>query len=197
MNANTVRFIKKWAAQTRFTKLLEALPQVIQYGESAVQWVCEVNPVDKKEWGRGWPPTVLCSRLVNEFRKAGWATETDGFLIGTLVSSRRHRAIPHGPEMIRHLIGQAMVYGILTLPEPTYREVAKEYRDKLPAIEPEYLTSTVLALAKGIDEDLDFSRAPILADALQDAGLDNDEIFRKLREGEGFDPWMVVKKILE
>jgi hypothetical protein len=41
---------------------------------------------------------------------------------------------------------------------------------------PEWLTSTVLALAEGIYQDRAFDRMPILADALQDAGCDNTGI---------------------
>ena len=39
-----------------------------------------------------------------------------------------------------------------------------------------WLTSTVIALAQQMYESRDFSAMPILADALQDAGCDNNEI---------------------
>src|SRR5262249_29996688 len=39
-----------------------------------------------------------------------------------------------------------------------------------------WLTSTVVALARGIYEERAFDRMPILADALQDAGCDNEDI---------------------
>ncbi|WP_157470099.1 hypothetical protein [Gemmata sp. SH-PL17] len=44
-----------------------------------------------------------------------------------------------------------------------------------------WLTPDVLALARGIYEDQDFSAMPILADALQDAGCDNDDILSHCR----------------
>jgi hypothetical protein len=44
------------------------------------------------------------------------------------------------------------------------------------SVAPEWLTSDVLALARGIYDDKAFDRMPILADALQDAGCANDEI---------------------
>lgn len=49
------------------------------------------------------------------------------------------------------------------------------------AVEPEWLTSTVVALAEGIRADRAFYRLPILADALQDAGCDNADILDHCR----------------
>ncbi|HEV3436705.1 MAG TPA: hypothetical protein VG122_05060, partial [Gemmata sp.] len=45
-----------------------------------------------------------------------------------------------------------------------------------------WLTSTVLALANGIYEEKAFDRMPILADALQDAGCDNENILNHCRQ---------------
>jgi hypothetical protein len=50
------------------------------------------------------------------------------------------------------------------------------------ALNPSWLTSTVLALAIGIYEERAFDRLPILADALQDAGCDNEDILNHCRE---------------
>jgi hypothetical protein len=49
------------------------------------------------------------------------------------------------------------------------------------AIAPGWRTSDVLALARGIYDEKAFDRLPILADALQDAGCDNDEILNHCR----------------
>ena len=51
-------------------------------------------------------------------------------------------------------------------------------------LDPNWRTSTVLALAQGIYDDRAFDRLPILADALQDAGCDNEEMLAHCR-GEG------------
>ena len=52
------------------------------------------------------------------------------------------------------------------------------------ALDPSWLTSTVVALARGIYDDRSFDRLPILADALQDAGCDSDSVLSHCR-GDG------------
>ena len=47
--------------------------------------------------------------------------------------------------------------------------------------EQNWRTTTALALANGIYEERAFDRLPILADALQDAGCDSDDILNHLR----------------
>jgi hypothetical protein len=50
------------------------------------------------------------------------------------------------------------------------------------SLDPAWITSDVLALAKGIYDDRAFDRMPILADALQDAGCENDEVLNHCRD---------------
>ncbi|MCE9562013.1 MAG: hypothetical protein K8U57_08155 [Planctomycetes bacterium] len=47
--------------------------------------------------------------------------------------------------------------------------------------DPSWLTSTVVALARQMDESGDFSIVPILADALQDAGCNDDALLQCCR----------------
>jgi hypothetical protein len=49
------------------------------------------------------------------------------------------------------------------------------------ALEPSWLTSTVVALADGIYAERAFDRLPILADALQDAGCDTGDVLDHCR----------------
>jgi hypothetical protein len=53
---------------------------------------------------------------------------------------------------------------------------------RLAAVDPAWLTSTVVALARGIYDDRAFDRLPILADALQDAGCDSDSVLSHCRD---------------
>ncbi len=55
-------------------------------------------------------------------------------------------------------------------------------RDRQIQIVPEWRTSTVLQLAQGIYDDRTFDQLPILADALQDAGCDKDDILNHFRD---------------
>lgn len=45
----------------------------------------------------------------------------------------------------------------------------------------DWLTSTVVALAREVYESRDFAAMPILADALQDAGCDNEAVLEHCR----------------
>ncbi len=49
------------------------------------------------------------------------------------------------------------------------------------ALDPSWLTSAVLALARQVYESRDFSAMPILGDALQDAGCDDEEVLDHCR----------------
>jgi hypothetical protein len=50
-------------------------------------------------------------------------------------------------------------------------------RDRwVPRINPDWRTSTVVSLARGINENRTFELLPILADALQDAGCENEDV---------------------
>jgi hypothetical protein len=49
------------------------------------------------------------------------------------------------------------------------------------ALDPAWLTSDVLALARGIYDERAFDRMPILADALQDAGCDSADVLGHCR----------------
>lgn len=50
-----------------------------------------------------------------------------------------------------------------------------------PELAPEWLTSTVIAIARQMDEFGDFSAVPILADALEDAGCDTAPVLQCCR----------------
>jgi hypothetical protein len=53
------------------------------------------------------------------------------------------------------------------------------------AVDPHWLTSDVVALARGIYDERAFDRMPILADALQDAGCDSAAVLDHCRDPNG------------
>ena len=57
-------------------------------------------------------------------------------------------------------------------------------RSAQPPFPPEWRTDTVLALAGRMYESRDFGTMPILADALQDAGCDSDDLLDHCRSAE-------------
>jgi hypothetical protein len=66
---------------------------------------------------------------------------------------------------------------------PTFDESrAKQPDDNVTEeIDPAWLTATVLQLAEGMDVEHAYDRLPILADALQDAGCENEDILDHCR----------------
>ena len=53
------------------------------------------------------------------------------------------------------------------------------------AFSPEWRTSTVVAIAKSMYDSRDFAPMPILADALQDAGCEHEDILAHCRDANG------------
>jgi hypothetical protein len=51
------------------------------------------------------------------------------------------------------------------------------------ALDPRWLTASVVDLARAVYDERAFERMPILADALMDGGCDNDDIFNHCRGG--------------
>ncbi|MBX9585555.1 MAG: hypothetical protein K2X87_35050 [Gemmataceae bacterium] len=53
------------------------------------------------------------------------------------------------------------------------------------AFDPDWRTSTAVALARGMYDARDFGPMPVLADALQDAGCDHPEVLAHCRDPAG------------
>jgi hypothetical protein len=79
-------------------------------------------------------------------------------------------------------------------PSESRQEKLARYRNQVPfvrdifgnpfrplTLDPSWLTSTVLTLAQQMYESRDFSPMPILADALQDAGCENEDVLDHCR----------------
>jgi len=69
--------------------------------------------------------------------------------------------------------------------DPNYADIASEVFGNIadpPHFAPDWRTDTAVSLATQMYESRDFSAMPILADALQDAGCDNDDVLNHCRD---------------
>lgn len=82
-------------------------------------------------------------------------------------------ALCHGTDESNHVSIEVLL--------ALLRDVVGPLPFRTIAMVPEWLTSTVTDLARTIYESRDFGAMPILADALQDADCDNDEILDHCR----------------
>ena len=96
---------------------------------------------------------------------------------------------PRGLEIQKRILGNLIGYFHTEIGELNqivhlwgYDSLAeRERRRALLAADPAWLTSDVVALARGIYDERTFDRMPILADALQDAGCDSADILNHCR----------------
>jgi hypothetical protein len=70
----------------------------------------------------------------------------------------------------RHAVARSLIRCILSNP---FRPMS---------LDPSWLTFTVVAIAEGIYQERAYDRMPILADALQDAGCENEDILAHCRQ---------------
>src|SRR6266545_5825376 len=133
------------------------------------EWYDRVN----ETLGSFTPDERLCGSLLHKAywvcALACWAGEDVPFDVWTyfeLETGKEHAPL----EMRQHLI-------------PTYRDIFGNPFRPL-AFAREWRTDTAVALARQMYESRDFSAMPILADALQDAGCDHEDILSHCR-GDG------------
>jgi hypothetical protein len=63
------------------------------------------------------------------------------------------------------------------------REVFGNPFRRIPPLRDQWRTDTVMSLARQADSDADFAILPVLADALEDAGCDQEDVLDHLRHG--------------
>jgi hypothetical protein len=123
--------------------------------------------------------------LAHVAEAAASAAQADALIAVELAFRAAARAAADAPAMIDEQPGGRTGYA-------EYKAELAEQADLLRdifgnpfqslEIQLEWLTSDVIALAHGIYSDRAFDRMPILADALQDAGCDDDDILNHCRE---------------
>jgi hypothetical protein len=149
-------------------------------------------------WQTGWDRHITESGQPFDPRRALYAADHAYLLAAAEEYQQRDRAhyrqmdsepaFPAVSWAVLNAVGTAHLRG----PRPTRQAEAcrhvhllHDIFGPLPfrdvAIAPAWLTSDVMSLARGIYEEKAFDRMPILADALQDAGCDNEEILTHCR----------------
>ncbi len=101
-----------------------------------------------------------------------------------MVDERLERYDPFPGYAALHAVGYA-IDGLLADCEPQQAALLRDIFGnpfRSVTLDPAWRTSTVVALAKEMYESRDFSAMPILADALQDAGCDNDDVLNHCRD---------------
>jgi hypothetical protein len=89
--------------------------------------------------------------------------------------------IPH--DAVQEVLAALFIFG-QTEPRQTLYPVVREVfgPPTFPTFRPEWCTDTAVTLARTMFEFREFSAMPILADALQDAGCDNEQILSHCRD---------------
>ncbi len=131
--------------------------------------------------------------FITEFlrRFEEWTCDTDCLLspklnaVQVAAFAARERSEPFGIEEAyegSHKYALTALATDLQTDSPERRWQTNSLRDifgnpfRPVVVDPAWLTSTVRMLAEGIYEDRAFDRLPILADTLQDAGCDNEDV---------------------
>jgi len=109
------------------------------------------------------------------------------------------RPLPRAYEVIECLLSRRDDHGVIgelytfaadmnVLDEPEWAKMSEFVREifgnpfRPVSLDPKWLTTDVVALARGIYDERAFDRMPILADALQDAGCTNEDILNHCRD---------------
>lgn len=93
----------------------------------------------------------------------------------------RGNGTAHVPEKEAHDAGERIGAAEQAIQADLLRDIF-ENPFRPTALDPSWLTSTVIALARQIYESRESSALPILADALQDAGCNNEDILNHCRQ---------------
>lgn len=143
--------------------------QIYPYAESLVH--CRGELEDVNEIGHGLvalghaePGDVLVKEHFDPQVWCGFAHLAYAPFDRTTPNFRRIPMELHSAEMLREIFGNPL--------------------ERLPPFQPMWRTSDVIRLAQHANETPDFSVLPILADALQDAGCNRNDILNHLRHDE-------------
>jgi hypothetical protein len=131
-----------------------------------------------------WCPREFGPDILAGFREACHETETRGSRLCAMrivVTFAKYHDVDTTPEAIRSRVGWFC------------DELLRNWARPIAPIPPACLSSTVVALARGVRAESAFDRVPFLVDALLDAGHDNPDHLEHLRACTDHGPrcWVV------
>jgi hypothetical protein len=166
---------------------LESIQTARWQASSGLRWRNSRDPVFPAEGAvsRLWPDLRVQDILRHTNEVAAY--ESLCHAVQASILKRSYRWWKRGPKLSEKEVEAAESEGI-RLEQMAHSELVREIFGnpfRPIAFDAAWLTSTVLALARGIYKDRAFDRMPILADALQGAGCDNAAILDHCREPNG------------
>ena len=168
------RALWKWVSDATVTAALEANDQFADTGKTKAALKRARKSLENARLELGDPAADYLAWQPNaEVHRALWAASfacSENAVGGT---------VHHAVQTLCNSDGLSL-YGARRTLYPVFREVAGPAPPF--AIAPEWRTDTAVLLAKQMYESRDFSAMPILADALQDAGCDSDDILNHCRD---------------
>jgi hypothetical protein len=180
--------------RVHFPGILAALDLAEAFADGRID-AAELTVASNTEWGNYHTRSENHSRRVLSGHEEPVPQEVVYAEIACLYSTLRNYGRDRGayerhPDLQLYVLEVALVIDLPDRTYPSFPRLVSLLHDifgPLPfhdvSISPDWLTSTVLALARGIYDEKAFDRMPILADALQDAGCDNDEMLSHCRRG--------------
>ena len=153
------------ACVQRFPALYPAISQVIQMSELYA------------EGAAGWTELASARKLAKELYREAMQRR-----VGLGAGAVRDVCLVASPSAFA--AAQGVIPMISFAPEKSTRFVHDIFGNPFRpvVVDPSWLTSDVVVLAEGIYQDRAVDRMPILADALQDAGCDSDDILNHCRQ---------------
>jgi hypothetical protein len=143
----------------------ESIKYVEKYCDGLLRWDEVSSRIRKKSFAAG----------------AFLDTDAEGLRFPPLLST-------HPVQAAREMIDYCVTEIGHSLPCVPLASLAHPLRDivgnpfRAVAFSPQWRTTTAVQLARGMYEGRDFSAMPILADALQDAGCDSDDVLNHCRD---------------
>jgi hypothetical protein len=140
--------------------------------------LCVDEPAELPKLGQNRLKVYRLSRGIGSEEEKDWYYDDDNRIAYSAIDAAM---FSHGHKPNYDLGGpwSDLLFGMREALCPLMREILNPFCQE---VDSHWCTSTVLSLATGIYDEKAFDRLPILADALQDAGCDSEDILNHCRQ---------------